>query len=113
LFNFERLANIYCGLAENQRTGVPVARALHDMLARLTTVSHRFPGHCGPPSQHFYVNSGGLRAGKGPASRAAGTISRVDAGITCDLAAAAPKSGPGASRARTGWIEQKRDWTTP
>jgi|GEM_PF-5584806 len=48
----------------------------------------------------FYVNSGGLRAGKGPATlREASRLPVYNfwwiIAATCDLAAAAPKSAPG------------------
>jgi hypothetical protein len=59
-----------------------------------------FPEHCFPAGQFFYVNSGGLRAGKGPATlREASRLPVYNVwwiiAATCDLAAAAPKSAPG------------------
>jgi hypothetical protein len=58
-----------------------------------------FPEHCGR-GNFFYVNSGGLRAGKGPATlREASRLPVYNfwwiIAATCDLAAAAPKSAPG------------------
>jgi hypothetical protein len=103
----KRLTEFFCGLAEN-RLAAGRGRVLFKIGS--SGCNDRFPGHGCPQSQCFYVNSGGLRAGKGSAigPNFPGVINE----ITCDLAAAAPKSAPRRTQARTGWIEQMRDWTT-